>query len=96
MSETLKPETPETDDMWGDSHTTLTDCKKKSESLEIDRNRWRSVAEQAEKALRHCDEAFSKFCPDPDSRYGMAWADVEKALSAFDSLRKEGKDGQLQ
>jgi hypothetical protein len=91
MSETLKPETPETDDMWGDSHTTLTDCKKKSESLEIDRNRWRSVAEQAEKALREFVETCDTAPPvDLIRMIGNACNGAKSALSAFDSLRKEG------
>lgn len=33
------------------------------------------------KALKHCDEAFGKFCPDEESRYGMAWADVQAAIA---------------
>ncbi len=32
-------------------------------------------------ACCECDEAFSKFYPDPDSRYGMAWAKVEAAIA---------------
>jgi hypothetical protein len=32
-------------------------------------------------ALKACDKAFTKYDPDPDSRYGMAWDDVEQALT---------------
>lgn len=32
-------------------------------------------------ALRECDSAFAKFCPDEDSRYGMAWKAVRDALA---------------
>jgi hypothetical protein len=32
-------------------------------------------------SCRECAEAFGKFCPDPDSRYGMAWAKVEAAIA---------------
>lgn len=31
-------------------------------------------------ALEECDAAFSKFCPDRDSRYGKAWASSRLAL----------------
>lgn len=47
-------------------------------------NRWRSVAEQAEKALRSVVKAWEY----PE----MGWVidvEIEAALSAFDSLRKE-------
>jgi hypothetical protein len=33
-------------------------------------------------ACKECDAAFGKFCPDPDSRYGMAWATVKAAIAA--------------
>jgi hypothetical protein len=33
-------------------------------------------------ACKECDEAFGKFCPDPDSRYGMAWATIKAAIAA--------------
>jgi hypothetical protein len=33
-------------------------------------------------ACKECDEAFGKFCPDPDSRYGMAWSTVKTAIAA--------------
>jgi hypothetical protein len=33
-------------------------------------------------ACKECDEAFGKFCPDPDSRYGMAWQAVEAAIAS--------------
>lgn len=32
-------------------------------------------------ALKECDDAFAKFDPDKDSRYGMAWAKVEQAIA---------------
>lgn len=65
--------------------------------LEIDRNRWRSAAEQAEKAL----EVIASGCikkefaggavsaPEATREYMMMLAG--KALAAFDSLRKEEK-----
>lgn len=31
-------------------------------------------------ALEECDEAFTKFSPDPESRYGKAWASTRHAL----------------
>jgi hypothetical protein len=33
-------------------------------------------------ACKECDEAFGKFCPDPDSRYGMAWQAVKAAIAS--------------
>jgi hypothetical protein len=33
-------------------------------------------------ACKECDEAFGKFCPDSDSRYGMAWGTVKAAIAA--------------
>jgi len=33
-------------------------------------------------ACKECDDAFSKFCPDLDSRYGMAWGTVKAAIAA--------------
>ena len=40
-------------------------------------------------ACKECDEAFGKFCPDPDSRYGMAWATVKAAIAAVKGGRDE-------
>lgn len=92
MSETLTPETekhflPIVDEGKRASGRTPDFCR----SLEIDRNRWRSVAEQAETALRSIKYAWEN----PEMGWGTT-DKVEEALSAFDSLRKEESDGKLQ
>jgi hypothetical protein len=74
-------ETPETDAVWGDPYTGLTDCKDVSEGLEIDRNRWRSVAEQLEK--------FARFQKENGTVGPVGERLMNEGLSAFDSLRKE-------
>lgn len=69
--------------------------------LESDRNRWRSVAEQAEKALREVmpdwfDEKLDQDEPDGNAAMEISYGnvrDISKALAAFDSLRKEAQDG---
>lgn len=38
-------------------------------------------------ALRECDSAFAKFCPDEDSRYGMAWKAVRDALAKAKEIK---------
>lgn len=71
-----------------------------SEHMERDRNRWRSVAEQAEKALREVmpdwfDEKLDPDEPDGNAAMEISYGnvrDISKALAAFDSLRKEGQD----
>lgn len=68
-----------------------------AEKMEIDRNRWRSVAEQAEKALRDVmpdwfDEKLDQDEPDGNAAMEISYGNVRaiaKALAAFDSLRKE-------
>ena len=62
-----------------------------------DDNRWRSVAEQAEKALRDVmpdwfDEKLDQDEPDGNAAMEISYGNVRaiaKALAAFDSLRKE-------
>jgi hypothetical protein len=65
-------------------HETIT--RLKIEKLERDRNRWRSVAEQAEKALKGAEKCMGEYV------YGETHVAIKKALSAFDSLRKEEKE----
>lgn len=62
--------------------------------MEKQRDRWRSVAEQAEKALRFYADV-SKYPVPKTGGLGELYFDcgetAKEALSAFDSLRKEGK-----
>ena len=52
-------------------------CRK----LERDLRKREAGAAVMREALKLCDNAFAKFCPDPESRYGTAWAEVESALA---------------
>jgi hypothetical protein len=66
-------ETPETDyAAWGE-----TDVVEASFARRLKRQR-----DELLEACNECDEAFGKFCPDLDSRYGMAWATVKAAIAA--------------
>ena len=64
----------------------LTDrWEKSANAFLIEQGKREAVERQRDgllEACKECDEAFGKFCPDPDSRYGMAWATVKVAIAA--------------
>lgn len=52
-------------------------CDLTAENAELKRQ-----VETLREACEAADKAFQKFWPEPDSRYGMAWAKIQEALAA--------------
>jgi hypothetical protein len=52
------------------------------DELEAHARRLERQRDELMEACKECNDAFGKFYPDPDSRYGMAWATVKAAIAA--------------
>ena len=74
-------ETPITDALIDAGRITTGDVASSMRKLERDLRKCEAGAAVMREALKLCDNAFAKFCPDPESRYGTAWAEVESALA---------------